>query len=125
MIKQFNPKEVLVNGRKHEQTKCSTCVYASVPPTDETCNTCDDNYCNHSSRKISKYLKVKESYENDLMSMRNICKMPLFNSGDGDIDYTLDTLADFIFKTEKNLEWMKNNLLNIQSVVKQMKRQKK
>lgn len=74
--------------------------------------------CKDCRERISNYLDVQQQYENDLVSTRNIDKLPLFKSGNDDIDLTLDTIADLVFDIEKKLEWIKNNLLNIQQITK-------
>ena len=74
--------------------------------------------CNDCRRKIDKFLQAKESYENVLMSTRDVEHIPNFDSGLPDVDLSLDCIADEIFIIEKQLEWMKNSLLNIQQEVK-------
>jgi hypothetical protein len=74
--------------------------------------------CKDCRERISNYLEAQQHYENALMSTRNVNKLSSFHSGDDDIDFSLDTIADLIFDIEKKLEWIKNNLLNIQQVTK-------
>jgi len=80
--------------------------------------------CNDCRRKIDKFLQAKESYENVLMSTRDVERIPIFDSGLDDIDLSLNCVADQIFTIEKQLEWMKNSLLNIQQEVKSKLKQK-
>lgn len=74
--------------------------------------------CNDCRKIIDKFLKTRENYENSLMSMRGVEKMPDFDSGMDDVDFYLETIRDMVFTIEKQLEWIKNNLINIQTEVR-------
>lgn len=51
--------KITPGGTPHHKTKCFTCRFAELPPSDESCNTCDDNYSNY--QKNQKNLKVEQS----------------------------------------------------------------
>jgi len=74
--------------------------------------------CANCHKIIENFLKAKLNYENVLMSTRGLKKMPEFKSGLDDVDLSLDIIAENIYEIEKKLEWTKNNLMNIQQVVK-------
>jgi len=74
--------------------------------------------CRSCRGKIERFLKAQENYENTLMLSRDVKKISAFDSGNEDIDYALDIIGDQVFTIEKQLEWIKNNLVNIQQITK-------
>lgn len=106
MSKEF--KDLKTDILKKECVGCGKLTGVCIPIT--VCNDCRE--------RISNYLDVRKQYENALMSTRNVNKLSSFQSGNDDIDLSLDTIADLIFDIEKKLEWVKNNLVNIQQVTK-------
>jgi len=73
--------------------------------------------CNECRRRINKYLTTKENYENTLMLARDVKHIADFDSGLEDVDLYLNNIGDMLFTIEKQIEWIKNNLVNIQTEV--------
>lgn len=73
--------------------------------------------CNNCRKIINKFIETQRNYENALMSARGVEKIDEFHSGLDDVDLFLDNIGDMVFTIEKQLEWIKNNLVNIQTEV--------